>query len=190
MKYSAIRLSLRNEDATRTEQGMGNRVPRSYRLDAATIEAVEAWARDHGKSNTEAVEALLEAALEGTRPDAGLDRSDDGEAVALLEANLEDMRAHVATLTGQLEAKDRQIAERDAQIRGLMDIADHAQQLHGAAMAGLIAAPDVQTDAEAAGADEAAGKGEGDLEAVDAPQEPQERRKTLWERIRDALMGR
>ena len=168
---------------------MGNRVPRSYRLDAATIEAVEAWARDHGKSNTEAVETLLEAALEGVHVEAGRPHG-DGADVALLEANLEDMRAHVATLTGQLEAKDRQIAERDAQIRGLMDIADHAQQLHGAAMAGLIAAPGVQTDAEAAGADEADGKGEGDLEAADAPQEPQERPASLWERIKAALMGR
>ena len=168
---------------------MGNKVARSYRLDTATIEAVEAWAREHGKSNTQAVEALLEAALEGVHVEAGRPHG-DGADVALLEANLEDMRAHVATLTGQLEAKDRQIAERDAQIRGLMDIADHAQQLHGAAMAGLIAAPDAPAGAEAAGADESDGKGEDDLEDADAPQEPQESRRTLWERIRDALMGR
>ena len=168
---------------------MGSKAPRSYRLDAATIEDVEAWAREHGKSNTEAVEEMLRRGMEGTL-EADAARAHAAAATEQLEANLDDLRAHVATLTGQLEAKDRQIAERDAQIRGLMDIADHAQQLHGAAMAGLIAAPDAPAGAEAAGADEAAGKGEGDLEATDAPQEPQERPASLWERIRDALMGR
>ena len=163
---------------------MGNKVARSYRLDTATIEAVEAWAREHGKSNTQAVEALLEAALEGVHVEAGRPHG-DGADVALLEANLEDMRAHVATLTGQLEAKDRQIAERDAQIRGLMDIADHAQQLHGAAVAGLIST----AGAEAAGADEDADKGEGGRGGGSAAQEPQERPAGLWARIKAALMG-
>lgn len=163
---------------------MGNKAQRSYRLDTATIEAVEAWARDHGKSNTEAVEEMLRRGMEGTHAEAAA--HDRAEAAGeQLEANLADLRAHVATLTEQLAAKDRQIAERDAQIRGLMDIADHAQQLHGAAVAGLIST----AGAEAAGADEDADKGEDDRGGGSAAQEPQERPAGLWARIKAALMG-
>ncbi len=146
---------------------------RSYRLDAATIEAVEAWARDHGTTNTEAVEALLEAALNGApAEDAPQDGGSRDEVVAILKANVDDLRA--------------QVAIKDEQIRALTEIADHAQQLHAASVRGLL---DGEGRAEAAGADEDADKGEDDRGDGSAAQEPQARPAGLWERIKAALMG-
>lgn len=63
-----------------------------------------------------------------------------------------------------------------------MDITDHAQQLHAAAVAGYLA-PTAQGTASRAEQD-----GEDEEPGAEAA-EPQERPATLWERIKRALMG-
>ena len=158
---------------------------KTYRLDADVVEAAEAWARDKGMGNGEAVEALLKIALEGgSREDDA--RAGAAEVADILKANMADLRAQVDTLKAQLEVKDEQIAAQAAQISGLMDITDHAQQLHAAAVAGYLAPTEQGTAsrAEQDGEDEEPG-----AEAAEPPAEPQDRPATLWERIKRALMG-
>lgn len=172
------------------------RTQRSYRLDQDTITRLEAWAAEHGTTNTEAVEALLKAALETDEARAQDERTapagDAAEIVDTLKANMADLRAQVDTLKAQLEVKDEQLAAQVEQIRGLMDLADHAQQLHAAAVAGYLA-PTAQAAPEG---DDGHGDGhsgaedvDGAPEAAEAPAEPQARPATLWERIKRALMG-
>jgi len=165
---------------------------KTYRLDADVVEAAEAWARDKGMGNGEAVEALLKIALEGgSREDDA--RAGAAEIADILKANMADLRAQVDTLKAQLEVKDEQIAAQAAQISGLMEITDHAQQLHAAAVAGYLA-PTAQGTASRTEQDGEDGHDslEGDedgAKAAETPAEPQERPATLWERIKRALMG-
>ena len=74
------------------------------------------------------------------------------------------------------------------QIRGLMDLADHAQQLHAAAVAGYLA-PTAQAAPEGDDGHSGAEDVDGAPEAAETPAEPQARPATLWERIKRALMG-
>ena len=117
------------------------RVHKSYRLDEETVERVAAWADEHHVTVTQAVEQLLSTAL-----DAGDAEEDGAEGDAEVRAMLED---HIKTLktqldvlntqlTTQLEAKDRQIAEKDEQLRRAHELADHSQMLQAAQVRGQL----------------------------------------------------
>ena len=112
-------------------------VHKGYRLDVELVERLDAWAESHGMTQAEAVRRLLEAGLEDA--DAGQEGKEaegqesggaptpkaDAETRAMLGEHIRDLRATISTLTAQ-------VAEKDAQIRRLADIADHAQALQAA----------------------------------------------------------
>ena len=117
------------------------RVHKSYRLDEETVERVAAWADEHHVTVTQAMEQLLSTAL-----DAGDAEEEGAEGDAGVRAMLED---HIKTLktqldvlntqlTTQLEAKDRQIAEKDEQLRRAHELADHSQMLQAAQVRGQL----------------------------------------------------
>jgi len=114
-------------------------VHKGYRLDVELVERLDAWAEAHGMTQAEAVRTLLAAGLEddgegqevedvrsthtqGQEDGAG---TADAETRAMLGEHIRDLRATVSTLTAQ-------VAEKDAQIHRLADIADHAQALQAA----------------------------------------------------------
>lgn len=108
--------------------------PFTARLDAGTVEAVDAYAEAHGITRTEAAERLLSAALRATEgaPAAaeevgGPSVQADGEraVVEVLRASNADLRAEVSRLWAQMAEKDRQI--QDAH-----ELADQAHRLHAA----------------------------------------------------------
>lgn len=113
-------------------------VHKGYRLDVELVERLDAWAEGHGMTQAEAVRKLLASALE----DAGEGLEEEGHAReaedapttppsadadtrAMLGDHIRDLRVTISTLTAQ-------VAEKDAQIRRLADIADHAQALQAA----------------------------------------------------------
>lgn len=109
-------------------------VHKGYRLDVELVERLDAWAESHGMTQAEAVRRLLEAGLEDA--DAGQEGKEaegqgaptptaDAETRAMLGEHIRDLRATISTLTAQ-------VAEKDAQIHRLADIADHAQALQAA----------------------------------------------------------
>ena len=101
-------------------------VHRGYRLDAELVAQIAAWAEDHGITEAEAVRTLLAQAL--ASGDAGQEeqgQASGAETLAMLGDHIKDLRANVSTLTAQL-------AEKDAQIHRLADLADHAQALQAA----------------------------------------------------------
>ena len=99
-------------------------VHRGYRLDAELVAQIAAWAEDHGTTEAEAVRTLLAQAL--ASGDAGQEGQAAGaDTLAMLGDHIKDLRANVSTLTAQL-------AEKDAQIHRLADLADHAQALQAA----------------------------------------------------------
>ena len=125
-------------------------VHKGYRLDVELVERLDAWAEAHGMTQAEAVRKLLASALEDTSEDhekeatrsartqgQGGDGANlpnwevddattaDADTRAMLGEHIRDLRATVATLTAQ-------VAEKDAQIHRLADIADHAQALQAA----------------------------------------------------------
>lgn len=119
-------------------------VHKGYRLDVELVDRLDAWAEAHGMTQAEAVRKLLAAALEDTGEGAarsthtpGEEREGgtgaattqpptaDADTRAMLGEHIRDLRATVATLTAQ-------VAEKDAQIHRLADIADHAQALQAA----------------------------------------------------------
>ena len=168
---------------------MAAKVHTTLRLDPDVAQAVEAWARDNGMGKGAAVEALLKAAIgveaRANQEGTARNQQDAGKLVALLEANVADLRAQVSTLT-------EQIAVKDEQIRGLMDIADHAQTLHAADVRALMsAADDVEPETvqdEPEDAEPPAGEQDGPQDAKSTQRE-NERPAGLWARIKRALMG-
>lgn len=110
-------------------------VHKGYRLDVELVERIDAWAEAHGMTQAEAVRKLLTTALEdagqegqedGGREDAGASTATaSAETLAMLGEHIRDLRANVSTLTAQ-------VAEKDAQIHRLLDVADHAQALQAA----------------------------------------------------------
>lgn len=167
---------------------MAAKVHTTLRLDPDVAQAVEAWARDNGMGKGAAVEALLKAAIDvearANQEGSSRNQRDAGEIVALLEANVADLRAQVSTLT-------EQIAVKDEQIRGLMDIADHAQTLHAADVRALMSADDVEPETvqdEPEDAEPPAGEQDGPQDAK-STQRGDERPAGLWARIKRALMG-
>lgn len=112
-------------------------VHKGYRLDVGLVERLDAWAEAHGMTQAEAVRRLLEAGLEDGgegqegqeaegQEDAGSPTpTADADTRAMLGEHIRDLRATISTLTAQ-------VAEKDAQIRRLADIADHAQALQAA----------------------------------------------------------
>lgn len=168
---------------------MGGKTQRSYRLDAGVVDALEAWAAEHGTTNTEAVETLLRAAMDadGRAEDGAgepVERADGAQIVDVLKANIDDLRAQVSTLTEQVAAKDEQI-------RGLMGIADHAQALHAAAVKGYLDGGEKpresrEDDGEGAGAPQ---DEQDEQTAAEPAQTAQGRPAGFWERIKAALMG-
>lgn len=122
----------------------------SARVEASTLEALDAYAQAHGMTRTAALEALLEAALGGDHGAGEADReggqAGDLRAVCdVLRQSNADLRATVSTLTAQL-------AEKDGQIAQALTLADHAQALQAAqAREKLLAAAeavDVRQDGE------------------------------------------
>jgi len=113
-------------------------VHKGYRLDVGLVERLDAWAEAHGMTQAEAVRILLSTALE----DGGEGQEEEGhsheaedaptpqptadaDTRAMLGEHIRDLRATISTLTAQ-------VAEKDAQIHRLADIADHAQALQAA----------------------------------------------------------
>lgn len=125
-------------------------VHKGYRLDVELVERLDAWAEAHGMTQAEAVRTLLAAGLEdagegqeeeGVRSTHTQGQGSDGanlpnwevdgattadaDTRAMLGEHIRDLRATISTLTAQ-------VAEKDAQIHRLADIADHAQALQAA----------------------------------------------------------
>lgn len=109
-------------------------VHKGYRLDVELVERLDAWAESHGMTQAEAVRTLLAAGLEDAgegQEDKGLEGEEpptptaDADTRAMLGEHIRDLRATISTLTAQ-------VAEKDAQIHRLADIADHAQALQAA----------------------------------------------------------
>lgn len=146
-------------------------VHKGYRLDVELVGRLDAWAEAHGMTQAEAVRTLLAAGLE----DAGGGQEEEGarsthaqgqgqgsganlpnwqgkgattadaDARAMLGEHIRDLQAAISTLTAQ-------VAEKDAQIRRLSDIADHAQALQAAQaqtqLLEVAGAVDVQQDVQ------------------------------------------
>lgn len=113
----------------------------SVRLEESTIEALDAYAQDHGITRTAAIEALVRAGLragDDVPQSAPQDIADVlRQANADLRAALLDTRGVVATLTAQLAAKDRQIEAAHTLI-------DQAQRLHMAEVTRALPAPTIR----------------------------------------------
>lgn len=117
------------------------RVHKSYRLDEETVERVAAWADEHHVTVTQAVEQLLSTALDAG--DAEEERAEGDAGVrAMLEDHIKTLKTQLdvlnTQLTTQLEAKDRQIAEKDEQLRRAHELADHSQMLQAAQVRGQL----------------------------------------------------
>ena len=108
------------------------KVHKSYRIEADTVADVEAYARDEGVSNSEAVERLLRAGLGAgceAPAQAPAAQGADLQAVCdVLRQSNADLRQTVSTLVAQLAVKDEQI-------RQAHELADHSQRLHMAEVA-------------------------------------------------------
>lgn len=166
---------------------MGKKVHKSYRLDADLLEAVDAWAASSGIRPGEAVADLLRIGLDG--PAATI--SEDGETLAALKGNVEDLRGEVKTLKEQLEKKDEQIA-------GLMNLAGNAQTLQAAeaqrALGSGVDALEVEEE-DAPGVTEATGADETAATVEDEPGEGSEGEdgagtpRTWRERLAAWLLG-
>lgn len=113
----------------------------SVRLEESTIEALDAYAQDHGITRTAAIEALIRAGLQ--QDENASQNVSQGitdvlrQANADLRAALLDTRGVVATLTAQLAAKDEQIAAAHTLI-------DQAHRLHMAEVTRALPAPSVR----------------------------------------------
>lgn len=113
----------------------------SVRLEESTIEALDAYAQEHGITRTAAIEALVRAGLQSgdsAPQNAPQDITDVlRQANADLRAALLDTRGVVATLTTQLAAKDRQIEAAHTLI-------DQAHRLHMAEVTRALPAPTIR----------------------------------------------
>ena len=115
------------------------KVHRSYRLDEDIVRRVSLWSDEHKVTSTQAMEALLAAAL-----DAG-DATEADESTATLEAEnkalreqRDILREYLATTKESLSTLTAQLGEKDRQIARLQDIAEHSQILEAAHVAGAI----------------------------------------------------
>lgn len=116
------------------------KVHRSYRLDEGLIARVGEWAEAHDMSATQAMEELLARALDGTEAAGGYanDTTLKAENEALREQR-DILREYLATTKESLSTLAAQLAEKDRQMARLQDIAEHAQMLEAAHVAGAIA---------------------------------------------------
>ena len=128
------------------------KLQRSFRLDADLLEAIETYADTHKLSATAAIETLISKALEDVDAPTG---AENAAVIELLKNNLEDKDAQIRDRDKQLEDKDGligllkvnlddlrgQLAVKDEQIATAQRLADQAQQLHAAAIAGNLPAP-------------------------------------------------
>lgn len=116
------------------------RVHKSYRLDEETVERVAAWADEHHVTVTQAMEQLLSTALDAGDAEEGAEG--DAGVRAMLEDHIKTLKTQLdvlnTQLTTQLEAKDRQIAEKDEQLRRAHELADHSQILQAAQVRGQL----------------------------------------------------
>lgn len=117
------------------------RVHKSYRLDEETVERVATWADEHHVTVTQAMEQLLSTALDAG--DAGEEKAEGDAGVrAMLEDYIKTLKTQLdvlnTQLTTQLEAKDRQIAEKDEQLRRAHELAGHSQMLQAAQVRGQL----------------------------------------------------
>ena len=110
------------------------KVHKTFRMGAESVELLEAYARDAGISNSEAMERLIRAgtAQDGPKGAEPTDGANDGTTerleglqavVDVLRESNTDLRATVSTLTAQIAAKD-------AQITRAHELAYNAQALH------------------------------------------------------------
>lgn len=116
-------------------------VHKGYRLDVDFVARLDAWAEAHGMNQADAVRHLLAAALDADEAEEEHEEAKvtaNAELRELYGTHIKDLRATVSTLTAQLTTKDAQIAEKDEQLRRLQDIADHAQMLEAAHVAGAL----------------------------------------------------
>jgi len=113
----------------------------SVRLEESTIEALDAYAQEHGITRTAAIEKLIRAGLQkdSDAPQDVPQRITDvlQQANADLRAALVDTRGVVATLTAQLAVKDRQIEAAHTLI-------DQAHRLHMAEVTRALPAPSIR----------------------------------------------
>lgn len=160
------------------------KVHKTYRLDADLVAQVEAWARENGTNQGEAMARLLARGLvdHGARDQVD-EPNGSADLVAVLRGNVTDLRAQVATLTAQVESKDEQIRGLMEQAAALTSIAGNAQALQGVAeQRALMAEQHDQEDALDVVDGEASpqeptgghGSGEADLEPADVESGPQE----------------
>lgn len=125
------------------------------RIDDNVLEALDAWAKDHGMTRTAAVERLV---MDGIRanvdpPSVGPEqrqRVDEGTERA--ETHPEDLRAVIdvlrasnADLRAEVSRLWSQLATKDEQIRAAQNLADHAQQLHAAEVTRALPAEGEET---------------------------------------------
>ena len=107
------------------------KVHKSFRLDAEAVAELEAFAKEAGISNAEALQRLIQAGVEriGQKAAEGDTEGaqDTTEAlrgiVDVLRESNTDLRATVSTLTAQLAVKDEQITRAH-------ELAYNAQALH------------------------------------------------------------
>ena len=106
------------------------KVQRNYRLPADLVERIQSHAEAKGISETEAASRLLSSALDAEYAVATPDQR-ELDTVRLLGDHIRDLREQVATLRGQLNAKDAQIASA-------LQVASNAQLLEGVHVAGQM----------------------------------------------------
>lgn len=111
------------------------------RLEASTLEAVEAYAQAHGMTRTAALESLIMAGLEAGGPTGGADQrateaaqEADREEVPPtdLRAVCDVLRASNADLRAEVSRLWAQLATKDEQLHAAHDLADQAHRLHAA----------------------------------------------------------
>lgn len=111
----------------------------SIRLEAESVEALDAYASAHDLSRAEAVEVAIKSLDHEDAPGTSQKPPEVPEDAERPETHAEDHRAVVevlrasnADLRQEVSRLWLQISEKDQQIRSLQGIADHAQQLHAA----------------------------------------------------------
>lgn len=100
----------------------------SIRLDGEIVEALDAWAEEHGTSRTDAITTAITALTEAQEAAEGNGRAEthDSDPKAVLEvlrASNSDLRQEVSRLWAQL-------ATKDAQLETAQKTLDQEQRLH------------------------------------------------------------
>lgn len=106
----------------------------TVRLEAERVGVLDSWAEAHDMTRTEAVDAAIKSLTE-----ADQDAPEGADGAGRAETHADDLRAVCEVLRGsnadlraEVSRLWAQLTEKDAQIRSLTGIADHAQQLHAA----------------------------------------------------------